>query len=835
MSTPDDQYSMIESLVDELLELDAAARATRLDALTQPGLRPRIEALLASDAKLEQTDFMAEPAAPEWIDDSPEDQPLPESIGRYRIVRHLGTGGMGTVYLAEQEEPVRRQVALKVTHGLHSDRERERFSIEAQALASMQHPNVAILYEGGTTDDGTPFVAMEYVDEAMTVVEWCDHVQATIPERLELFRQVCAGVSHAHEQGILHRDLKPANILVTQVDGKPTVKVIDFGIARQFSGDGSEVTRGSIAGSPTYMSPEAVGVRGKIHLDTRSDVYSLGLVLCELIAGELPFEPDDTLSSLVQRLQHDHAEKPSKRLAEQQAGRMEQIASARRIGVGELRRSVVGDIDAIVLKAVAYERKDRYASPLDLARDIVRHLQHRPILARPRDSAYYARRFVRRHRVLVSVSAAILIGVIAGAVAIGVAFRRAVTAERLAAAQRDSAEAVTRFLGDMLKSVEPEVEGRDVKVRTLLDRTATEIGSGLPGQPLVESRIRGTMGESYMALGLLPQAQDQLERSLQLREARLGGRAPETLQARYALGSLLVATGDTARAESMLRETLEIQREVLGPGHRDLRSTLTELAGLHYDAGDTETALSLYDQIYRESLAAYGPEGEDTLSAMHNLALVYAEADRADEAESLYRSVIDTYTRLQGPNSPSALNSRAGLGTLYNALDRLEEAEVLLLDALSGYREAFGDHHPDTLAALNSLAVNYGRQGRTAEATELFAQVLETQRQLVGDGHINALLARLNLSRILLEQAENQRAERTAAAGVAPARESLGAEHWLSGMLVFVRGEALHKLGRQAEAEVALEEARRVLEAEMGADHPIVVRLVELLEQNAVR
>ena len=298
----DEQYARIEAIVSELLDLTHETRKLRLDQLAaeEPDVADRVQALLASDAQLDTRDFMSEPVAHEWSAAALESaRPVgdggtaqPEAIGHYRIVRHLGTGGMGTVYLAEQTEPVERQVALKVTHGFQSPRERERFALEAQALARMRHPAVASMYESGSTDDGTPFVVMELVEDAKTIVEWCDQAKANLRQRLELFSQVCAGIAHAHEQGILHRDLKPANVLVTEVDGRPAVKVIDFGIARAFGGDAStQITRGSIAGSPAYMSPEAVGAADRGHLDTRSDVYSLGLILCELIAGELPFPP----------------------------------------------------------------------------------------------------------------------------------------------------------------------------------------------------------------------------------------------------------------------------------------------------------------------------------------------------------------------------------------------------------------------------------------------------------------------------------------------------------------------------------------------------------------
>ena len=337
MTSSDIDYTEVESTVEALLVLPPEQRASRLATLAQqaPELAARVEALLEADARLDDATFMAAPASNPWSDgDTPAGDvpsaPLPASIDRYRILKHLGTGGMGTVYLAEQSEPVQRQVAIKVTHAFQSERDRARFALEAQALATMRHPNIAALHDSGITPDGTPFVVMELVEDAMTILRWCDHSQLTIEERLKLFLQVCGGVAHAHEKGLLHRDIKPANVLVTRVDGRPTVKVIDFSIARAFVGeDGAAVSQPSVAGSPAYMSPEALGSSGEAGLDTRSDVYSLGLLLCELISGDLPFPPDASLGALIERIRSERETGPGERLSQQEAGRLKAIAASR--------------------------------------------------------------------------------------------------------------------------------------------------------------------------------------------------------------------------------------------------------------------------------------------------------------------------------------------------------------------------------------------------------------------------------------------------------------------------------------------------------------------------
>ena len=534
-----------------------------------------------------------------------------------------------------------------------------------------------------------------------------------------------------------------------------------------------------------------------------------------------PFHPDDSLSAMIERLRHDQTVKPSDWLAKQGADQLSRIAEARHLSPQELRKSVSGDLDAIVLKSIAHNRDDRYPSPRDLAMDIERHLQHRPILARPREWKYYTRRFIRRHRVFVSASAAVALALLIGAVATGLALRRAIVAESVAATQRDSAEAVTQFLTDMLISASPEERGRDVKVRALLDQSATEIDGQLGDQPLVESRLRLTIGKSYAALGLLPEAMQQVERARQIRFDSVGPRHPATLEADLELSAVLLDAGDEQQAEQRLHETLDALQSELGPDHLSTRMALSLLAGLHYDRGELEQAVSYYEQVYDGTVRVSGDEAVDTLSAMHNLALAYVELGRATDAEAMSLTILERAPRVYPEGSAAALPTELLLGQLYNSTERFEEAELLLVPLVEKYRQAFGAEHPDTMTTMNSLAIALGRQGKLERATSLFGTVLESQRRSLGDGHIQTLLARFNLARILIDQGASKRAEEVIRPGIADGTTSLGADHWVIGRLRMGLGGALRAQGKLTEALAEYEAAYRVISAVVGDDHPL--------------
>ncbi len=566
----------IVELLGRAIELEGADRSRFLDGacLGDPELRAEIDAMLAEDQSQSES-FLAMPAVANlkgdatltsststrplgFDDDTVKPQDVPERIGPYRIVGTLGQGGMGTVYLGEQTEPVRRRAALKMLDTMHDRRRLQRFAAECQALARLQHPNVAALYEVGTTEEAHPYVAMEPVD-GTAITAWCDQRQLPLEERIELFFGVCAGVRHAHEKGILHRDLKPANVLVTEVDGRPTAKVIDFGIARALgdplhSGSTPMTLENQIVGSPAYMCPETAA--GEREVDTRSDVYSLGLLLYELLVGVLPFEIHRVdLVTLLRRVAREERPAPSARYAELDLEQQHRIAADRaRANPQRLLRGIRGDLDAIVAKALALDAADRYSSPADLAADLGRHLELRPVAARALSATYRTGRFVRRHWKMVAAGALLAIALTAGVVSTLREARRAnLEAERATEALAES-QAVSEFLVDLFEVSDPrQARGEEVTARELLDRGAEQLGSRFPDQPMSKARIMATIGGIYAQLGLYDNAETLLKAGLAIHEAELGADHAQTAARIHELAELYRKIGRYQEAEALFR------------------------------------------------------------------------------------------------------------------------------------------------------------------------------------------------------------------------------------------------------------------------------------------
>ncbi|MEM9386030.1 MAG: serine/threonine-protein kinase [Pseudomonadota bacterium] len=834
-SSANTDYAEVESTVEALLALCAAERVARLAALAEeaPALAARVDALLKADARLGDASFLAEPlvnplANDDVRTDEPIPTPLPESIDRYRILKHLGSGGMGAVYLAEQSEPVQRQVAIKVTHAFQSQRDRTRFSLEAQALASMQHPNIAALHDSGTTEDGMPFVVMELVEDAMTILEWCDHTQASLEERLALFLQVCAGVAHAHEKGLLHRDIKPANVLVTRVGGKPLVKVIDFGIARTFvDEDGRAISEASVAGSPVYMSPEAIGGDGKAGLDTRSDVYSLGLLLCELISGDLPFPPDASLGALVERIRSERVTAPAERLASQALDRLEAIAGARSLSVAGLRRAVSGDLDAIVMKAIAFDRELRYASPRDLARDVERHLQHQPIEARPPHWTYHLRRFIRRNRAAAA-AATLVFGTM-----VAFTITTSVQAERIAA-ERDRANReaqakgfVANFLTELFSKADPySTSGEAVTARELLDRGAESIGTAFDAQPDVKAALLDSMGTAYRMLGIFPQSEALLQQALATRRELFGEQHLLTLESMGALGALYYENARVEEAESLQLAAVEGFESALRGD--DLRAAQAQgrLARVYARQGRYELA----EPRYIASIAQYerllGASAEETLVAKAALGAAYMRQQRLDEAEPLVRASAEGLERVSGKGDPRTLDSLNLLAVLSAMRGDYKSTEPLFVELLARYEEVAGRDHFATQAARNNLGVLYKDTERYESAETLFLENLESRRRSLGDEHPETLNGLLNIAHIYQSTGRRDLAIETYRNVLTAQRRVQGADHPETMEVVMALGDALFAQQETAPAAALYQEAAKVYTASVGQDNPLTIKPV---------
>jgi len=553
-------------------------------------------------------------------------------VGRYHLLQKIGEGGMGEVWLAEQKEPVRRRVALKlIKAGMNTREVMARFQSERQALALMDHPAIAKVLDAGSTPQGAPYFVMEYV-AGVPITTYCDHHRLSTRERLELFIHVCEGVQHAHQKAIIHRDLKPSNILVVEVDGKAAPKIIDFGVAKaltqKLTADTMFTLVGALVGTPQYMSPEQALSSGE-DIDTRTDVYSLGVIFYELLTGAAPIELHKIVfEEFLRRLREEEPPKPSTKIRTQHSVRSTELARQRQTEPLSLGKQMRGDLDSIALKALEKERSRRYGSPSDFAADIGRYLNNEAVLAVPPSAAYRARKFARRHRGALATACAVALVLIAAAF---ISIRQSIRASREAAVS----QAVNDFLqNDVLAQASIAAQSGlganpdpDLKVRTALDRAAARIAGKFDKQPEVEASIRNTIGKTYTSLGVSAEARVQLERALELRRRVLGVENPQTLETATNLGYLLSEQGKNAEADALLSQTVEIQRRVLGRDHPDTLAGMSDLGWVYRSEGKYPQAEALLSQTLEISRRVLGPEHPTTLSTMNRLAATYfAEA-----------------------------------------------------------------------------------------------------------------------------------------------------------------------------------------------------------------
>jgi len=664
---------------------------------------------------------------------------VPRTIGPYRLLKKLGEGGMGQVWLAQQEAPLRRQVALKLIRvGLYDDSVIQRFQSERQSLAIMNHPAIARVYDAGATPDGQPYFVMEYVD-GVAVTEYCDSRQLKIAERLDLFIKICEGVQHAHQKAIIHRDLKPANILVVEVDGKPTPRIIDFGLAKAVSagaGAASMLTQGvGFVGTPGFMSPEQAAGAG-LDIDTRTDVYSLGVVLYVLLTGTLPFNREKwqkrPLYEAMREIYEEEPERPSAKIESDK--QLSEISATRRgIEAPQLSRLLRGDLDWIAMKALEKDRERRYGTPTELAADLRRYLRHEPVIARPASPTYRLRKYVRRHRVGVSVAAglALLLMGFAGVQAEQV---RRITRER------DRANRITVFMTDMFKVSDPsEARGNTVTAREILDKASGNIDHGLAKDPQVQAQMMYVMGTVYTGLGLYSQSESLLNRAVNIQKKALGSENPETLQSINALGEALLDGGKTSEAERVLQQGLEVARRRFGTKDRRTLAAMNDLALVMTEEGRTIEAEKLLQEVNQTSRIALPPGDSDALRYEGNLASVLTEMGRMEEAERLQREIVEACTKTFGPDHPTTLNAITNLAVSVSEQGRYAESEGLYRQLIEKERRVLGPEHPYTLRAMSNMAGTISDQGRYAEAERLQRDLYDIQRRVLGAQHPDTL------------------------------------------------------------------------------------------------
>jgi eukaryotic-like serine/threonine-protein kinase len=799
MSSPTLDEAAIFSAARQIEAADARRRYIESTCAGDPKLQARLEALLLID----QADhaFLERPAqglttrADCEITEGPGGE-----IGPYTLVEAIGEGGFGKVFMAEQHQPVHRMVALKVIKpGMDSHRVVARFESERQALALMTHPNIAQIIDGGQTESGRPYFVMELVRGA-PITDFCDQHQTSAAERLKLFVSVCQAIQHAHQKGIIHRDIKPSNVLVTLNDGTPAVKIIDFGVAKAIGVQLTEhslfTAEGQMVGTPAYMSPEQASM-SRLDVDTRSDVYSLGVLLYELLTGTTPIESsrlrEAGYSEIERLIREVEPPRPSTRLGAL-GDSATLVAGNRATDPKRLCRLLSGDLDWIVMKAIEKAPNRRYASPGSFADDVERYLRGEAILARPPSTPYRIAKFAARHRVTVVAVVAVAASLLGGmAVATWQAMRaraaestallaRDNAAEQLRQAKRSEARAnsVLKFFQDkVLSAARPKGQegglSRDATVREALDRAEPEIATAFAGEPLVEASIRNTLGVSYWYLGDQDKAIQQQRRAVAIRRNEFGLENPETVGAMNDLAIVLNQVGKFADAQKLLEEVVAVKRRTLGPEDPVTLRSVNNLAIALAMQGLIDDAVKLVEETLEIQRRVEGPESITTLRSAYNLAIMRRHLGRWADARPLFDESLQTLRRVFSPDHQDTLRVVNGLGELMLDQRRPEEARALFEEALKGQVRALGPTNEETVLTMINLADTARLQGHFDEARKLAEEANGLNRRTLGPEHPQTLFGLTILSSIARDQGSLDEARKGYENALAVLRHTLSA------------------------------------------------------------
>jgi serine/threonine-protein kinase len=792
------------------------------------GLRAAVARMLAADADASglvgavPSALVAEPA-----EDAPAER-AGEQVGPYRIVRELGHGGMGTVYLAERGD-VGKRVALKLVRGeLAAPQHRERLLRERRVLARLEHPHIAHLLDAGVTDQGSPYFAMELV-EGEPLDRYCDARRLPVEERLALFAQVCAAVQYAHQHLVVHRDLKPSNIMV---DGSGTVKLLDFGIAKLLEGADAPGMGATGTGvrllTPEYAAPEQL--RGE-PVTTATDVYALGVVLYELLSGHRPYasgaatwgERERQVLEGVPTRPSSVAAQPAEVVGSDGSVRRitpAQVGAARGTTAAALRRVLRGDLDTVVLKTLEKDPERRYPSAQQLLDDLERYRQRRPISARPATLGYRTRSFVGRHRL--SVAAATLIALLMVGVGVSLTFERAAAAR--AALEADRAGEATELLAQLFDASDPrQTRGRLIGAPEVLEWGERRVAS-LDRYPEMQAQVLTRIGEAYVGLGLYDRAREVAERSLAIRRGLYAGDHPELASGLWWMALLHTDHAEFDDAERLFRESLAMRRRLLAPADPQVLEGLVGLGLALVRRGELRQAELTFGEAVALAPDGLGDGRSSVPDPRLGLGWVLMEQGRFEEAEVYLRPGIAAARTRLGQDHPFVINSLNNFGRALQGQGRLAEAGTVLREAVEKSQRVQGEEHPRFGVQLQHYAGLRLEQGDLSGAEALARRALDVQRRTLAPGHYWMVPSLTLLGRILTESGRAAEAEPLLREAVAIGERALPPTHYELARARSELGACLAALGRMEEAEPLLVAGYAALKDKLGEEHPLTRR-----------
>ena len=799
-------------------------------------------------------------------------------LERFRILRKLGEGGMGQVLLARQIEPVERLVAIKlIRNKVNNPSNLARFDIERQALAQMSHPAIGQVFDAGTTPAGHPYFVMEYI-QGTRLDEFCNAERLTLRQRLELFVRVCHGVQHAHLKGIIHRDLKPANILVSLVDGTPMPKIIDFGIATAAADDAPRSTKRDVVGTPRYMSPEQFSL-DRLVIDTRTDVYSLGVILYELLVERPPLDPRVFQTAQSTRMQEIMAHyqplpSPSARLLEDTEHR-DAVARSRRITLRQLHRRLRNDLDAVTLKALALEREQRYASPDELAGDLLNLLDHRPVSAVPSTTGYRLRRFARRHALGLGSASAVLLALVAGLTAATLGMLEAQRQFHIAEQRQLELEDVARFQQSMLEGIDAQAMGvglidgfrgqfeaglarqadpeldiqdfnavisltngpdlaRQVLNRHVLDRAGTSIEEDFAGRPALQASLYDSLFSVNHSLGIsegLPELAEVVIQRLQ--ESGQDDRLT-LIKARYRLGSAWFDVGDPERSLDILQPLVEQAGQIeTGADADELNIRIRNQIAINLvELGRTREAAQSIQETLELARDRLGEDHEQTLKITGNLGYVLARSGKIEDALEYFRLEAAQWRLKPGDQRGQLASSLINVGAALGAMGRLDEALDAHEEALNLMLQLHGRRHPDTLRVMNNKASTLTQLDRIEEAKGIHEETLRLRRDIMGNQHPLTLRSQLNLGSIYNRLERREEALAMVTDVFEQRRAQFGSDHIDTLSALEIMATITMGLGRHDAAAELLEQLVQRRGATLGPDHRLTVHARRLQDMN---